>query len=1294
MVTVGAATAVLKSRFIESAEIENQGSGFDPGPKVVFTSQVGAPSINAKAAAYVKNGEVTEIALLDAGEGYGSIPPRVTVENTPPISVADDSARLLTATYVTKGKPLAVNDIVLNVATSVKYKYLGHLPLSPTIVADLAGRTGITSPDDGSYCYQLDTPYSIYKYVSSAWTTLNLLAQEAAWSTRVVDATAEIILGPKTIQGATLTEFGMGYSTAPTVVFDGTQAFGDGREAGLIPKTAFAIANVGANQSVDFIEVKDGGRYYGTPPYVHFWGGRGSGATAEAVMSGTIIESVEIVNGGSAAPVPDITITVADPVSPPVDFVRAELLGKITAGGLSEVEVVNHGYGYPATPAVSVTRTAGGTGSGATVALTMSEARVVGLKVAAKGTGYAVSSPSDVPLVTISGGGTGAIGVATYGGMSRGSLVEHWFHPSPAFISSVGDTYPGLVPVNGIRGPIVTVHREKVGRERISDEVRNRALDGYTKFGSGGFVNSYKEYPTFKWGVSELTGKEVTVPVLRHAGYYQPSTGIFKIDGDFARTWAVPFKEEAMADARTLPEYSRSHLAMVPNANLDFWNVNITSAGSGYTDPKVVFTGGPPLIGWYALSHDYNLLGPYVHVGPGSQRKAMFKGKGYYAQFGVTPRLFMTPTATLTFAKAGNPTHVYNAIVDVAGGKVESITPTEPINLPAGYVATVSLSGISVGSGATYSNVTAPLYVVSASVGAAGTGYASIVVSGARPVVFNSGSLPGSGASAIAYFEAGVCKRVDLTSAGSGYIVAPSATVVTGVPTSVVLAVNLTQNKVLGVRITNRGTGYAPHRGIIQSSLGSDGEVDLVPAGGKGASCRVASPGLRYESGASVVFPLSEERHAQGDLRGYLDSSGACQIAVITGGSGYYEGTTAVMVGDRSEPVTLEIEAGTIKSARFTTQVRDLDVGFWHSEITRAPLVQAKAIIQTSPEYIAGVRVLSGGAGYNDSPTVVVESISGVGADISAAVSFDGKLEHVRLNSSGDGYGQTVTAKAGKVVNSTFIPNETAFIRPMVGGGYIDSFIITNGGEYNPATVTARVVGGGGTGAQATPVITNGRITAINITTKGQNYARQPMVDIRSDFGRGALALANTGGGSVSSVKILSAGTGFPTTPSLTVNAVATRNASVRPVLAGRGVGSVSITPYGGRTGGLGYVSAPAVTFSPPTDVPAGLNASDFTARGRAFVMRGLVVSIIIDYPGDHYSSAPTVTVADPPIGLSGLVSLDSSGLNTLFGIGGAPDVSVVNLNAEIAIVTGTSPNEVKMTTETFTLRVNNDIFR
>ena len=74
--------------------------------------------------------------------------------------------------------------------------------------------------------------------------------------------------------------------------------------------------------------------------------------------------------------------------------------------------------------------------------------------------------------------------------------------------------------------------------------------------------------------------------------------------------------------------------------------------------------------------------------------------------------------------------------------------------------------------------------------------------------------------------------------------------------------------------------------------------------------------------------------------------------------------------------------------------------------------------------------------------------------------------------------------------------------------------------------------------------------------------------------------------------------------------------------------------------------------------------------------------------------SAPTVTIADPPIGLSGLVSLDSSGLNTLFGIGGAPDVSVVNLNAEIAIVTGTSPNEVKMTTETFTLRVNNDIFR
>lgn len=1306
MVVAGAATAVFKSRFIESVAIENPGSGFDPGPKVVFTNQSGSPSANAKAVAYVKDGAVTEIALLDAGEGYGSIPPKVTLEHPPLVSVADDAARILSATYVAKGKPLAVNDIILNVATNVEYTYLGHAPITYLApVTNAAYRP--SDPSDGTYCYQLDTPYSIYQYVAAttSWTTLNLLAQDAAWSTRArTNATAEIVWGPKTIQGATLTELGMGYTTAPTVVFDNTQAYADGAKAGLIPTPAFAIAHISTNQSVVSIEVKDGGNYYGTPPVAHFSGGRGTGVTAEVVMSDLIINSVEVVSEGSASSVPNISLAVAVPTGVlPDDFVNAELVANVTDGVLTSVDVLDSGHGYLAEPTVIVT----GAGTGATVDLTMSEERVVGVKVVSPGAGYTTGSSSDVPEVSISGGeGSGAEAVATYGGLSGPSRNrENWFCPSPAFIARVGTTSSKLVSVKGIAGPEMTVNRVKTGSYRAlgpkvgEGPAKSAFGEVYTRsyYGMGETVYDYKEYPTFRWGVLSLTTGDIAQPILTHAGYYQPSTGIFMPDSKYVKGWPTGYPEEAMNEAMKLPEYASSDLLMVANAQLDVWDVTLKTGGSGYTNPKVVFTGGPPLVIKDYWGHDYGLQGSSVYVGKSLQRKAAFKGRGYYAQFGVTPRLLVTPTATLTFSKANNPTHTYDALVDMVGGKIVSVTPTEPINLPKGYALAVALSGITLtttGTAAAYSTVAAPLYVKSASVAQGGTGYNLAALSGTLPVTFSAGLLPGTGAAATAYFETGVCKKVVLTSAGAGYIAPPTAWI-SGAD-SVGLAVRMSSQKVVRVRVTNGGSGYAPYRGIIQSSSGSGGEVDLVSSAGKAASCRVVSSGLRYESGAAVVFPLPEENHLPAGLSGYLDSSGVIKIAVVCGGSGYYEGTTAVMgtnVG-LSEPVTLELEAGTIKSARFTNPVSNASLVNSGGTITRAPVVQAKATIQTSPEYIEDVRVVSGGAGYNDSPVVVVESSTGIGADISAAASFDGKLEHVWLNSSGDGYGQTVTATAGKIVDWTFAPNATAFIRPTVGGGYLDSFIITNGGEYNPATVTARVVGGGGTGAQATPVITNGRITAINLTTKGQDYTGQSWVDIRSDFGRGAFAESKNGGGSVSSVKILKAGTGFPTTPNLTVNAAATKNAVVRPVLAGRGVGSVAITPYGEMTGGLGYSSAPAVTFSAPTDVPAGLSPADFTAKGRAFVMRGSVVSIVIDDPGDHYSSAPTITIADPPVGLSGLVSLDSPGLNTLFGIGSAPDVSVVNLNAEIAIVTGPSDSQVKMTTDTFTLRVNNDLHR
>lgn len=65
--------------------------------------------------------------------------------------------------------------------------------------------------------------------------------------------------------------------------------------------------------------------------------------------------------------------------------------------------------------------------------------------------------------------------------------------------------------------------------------------------------------------------------------------------------------------------------------------------------------------------------------------------------------------------------------------------------------------------------------------------------------------------------------------------------------------------------------------------------------------------------------------------------------------------------------------------------------------------------------------------------------------------------------------------------------------------------------------------------------------------------------------------------------------------------------------------------------GGSGYgTTVPTVTFSEPTDLPAGSNLQTRVATGYAILVSGVVNNIVITDSGQGYSSAPTITI-DPP---------------------------------------------------------------
>jgi hypothetical protein len=69
-----------------------------------------------------------------------------------------------------------------------------------------------------------------------------------------------------------------------------------------------------------------------------------------------------------------------------------------------------------------------------------------------------------------------------------------------------------------------------------------------------------------------------------------------------------------------------------------------------------------------------------------------------------------------------------------------------------------------------------------------------------------------------------------------------------------------------------------------------------------------------------------------------------------------------------------------------------------------------------------------------------------------------------------------------------------------------------------------------------------------------------------------------------------------------------------------------SVTSVRVTAGGSGYAIAPNVTFSSPTDLPAGSNLQTETATGYAIIVSGAVTNVVILNPGKGYSSAPTVS--------------------------------------------------------------------
>lgn len=335
--------------------LTNPGTGYTSIPTVTLVSGSGALATTT----LQPNGTVISVGILNSGSGYvAATPPSVTF-SAPPVAPGN-----VTATGVAN---VDANGRVTSV--TITNPGLGYIA-NPTV--NIAGPvTGTSATASAFYSGQsvneinITNPGSNYTYAPRVIFTPNGVNGQRANGT---PATGTATFDPITRQvtGIQITSAGSGYLLPPLVTLDA----GSGA-------TADAFLTGG---SVTNIDIFTQGSSYVYPPLVVIGSsvsGGGQGATGTAVLQDGKIIGVTITNGGTGyTGTPDVLF---------VDGDNANAYATVTNGAITGITVTDGGRNFTGAPRVVITS---GDGAGATATATVANGQITGVTVTAGGTGY------------------------------------------------------------------------------------------------------------------------------------------------------------------------------------------------------------------------------------------------------------------------------------------------------------------------------------------------------------------------------------------------------------------------------------------------------------------------------------------------------------------------------------------------------------------------------------------------------------------------------------------------------------------------------------------------------------------------------------------------------------------------------------------------------------------------------------------------------------------------------------------------------------------------------------------
>jgi titin len=472
-----------------------------------------------------------------------------------------------------------------------------------------------------------------------------------------------------------VTSGGVGYGSAPTVIFSGGGGTG-----------AAGFATV-TNGVVTSVTVTNGGAGYTSAPTVTLTGGGGTGAIATAALNGTVT-SVNVTNGGSG-------YSAANP--PNVTFVGgggtgAAGVATVVNGVVTGITITNVGSGYSSTP--TVVFSSGNAIATATLSFTVTTATIApnsngGFNVSSGHTYFAAGTYTlTVTINDVGGASTSVTSTVVVPPQTANHLV-FLQQPSttvaggtmkPAVVVQVLDAFNNLVVADNIDVVKLALFTNP-GKATLSGTLSATVTSGTATFSNLSINNAGVGYV-----MSATSG---TLPVLLSNAFNISPTTHFAINGP--RTTVAGTTYQIVVSARTATNQPDSSYR---------GTVFITS-----TDKQALINGLPPSPAGYSFPAAANGVQIFTVTLKTAGSQSITVTDGSLGSVIGKSTLTVAPGPTSTFA--------INYPANAVSGVAHSFTVTAKDaygNVATNFVGTVNLTATSVPAGVTLTGASSHSY--------------------------------------------------------------------------------------------------------------------------------------------------------------------------------------------------------------------------------------------------------------------------------------------------------------------------------------------------------------------------------------------------------------------------------------------------------------------------------------------------------------------------------------------------------------------------------------------------------